>query len=171
MFKSARHALQFTFRTLGTPIVKMSSINNMRGSGGNGDMTPHDRHAQAAMIMAMVERVVDVNGLAYLKAQYGRELTGGEEADKIRETLVRCAMAAMPTGVHSSRGVSKLISIYFGGKVSMTSVRTDFRCRNEQCQVYKTIVSDMLDVVGRRAEDEVYRILDKAGLIAMVISA
>lgn len=170
MFRSARHALQFTFRTLGTPIIKMSSINNMRGGGGNSDMTPHDRHAQAALIMSMVERACDVTALAYLKAHYAGGFNFGDDADKTRESLLRAVMAAMPTGMRSSKGVFKLITNYFGGNISMTSVRIDFKCRNEQCQAYKRIASDTLDVIGRRAEDDVYRVLDAAGLIKIEVT-
>jgi len=67
-------------------------------------MTPHDRHAQAAIILSIVEKAVDVNGLAYLKAHYGRELQGGEDQRAVADVLVRVAMAAMPTGMHNRRG-------------------------------------------------------------------
>lgn len=156
---------------MATPIIKMSGINNMRGSGGNSDMTPHDRHAQAAMIMSMVERVVDVYGQAYLKAQYGRELNGGEQADKVREILVRCVMAAMPTGVHSSRGVSKLITIYFGGKITMVSVRTDFRCKMATSFEYRNLAFSVLDKIHANAEAAIHAELEKAGLIDVEVTA
>lgn len=173
MFKSARHALQFAYRTMASPIVKMSSINTMRASsiGGNSGLTPHDRHAQAAMIMAMVERVVDPNGIAYLKARYGGEFTSGPDESRVREQLIRTVTASMPTGVHSIRGVAKLIIIYFGGNISMTSVRIDFKCKNERCYEYRNIAFCTLDNIAVRAEDAVYRALDEAGLIDVEVAA
>lgn len=167
MFKSAHHALQFVFRTLGMPIVKMSSVNSMRGASGSGDMTPHDRHAQAAMIMAIVERAVDVNGIAYLKAYYGRELQKGTDERAVADVLVRVAMSAMPTGMHSRRGVEKLVRIYFGQGISMVSARTDFKCRHAVVNEYKKLVHDAMDTIGRRAEDAAYTVLDDAGLISI----
>ena len=152
MFKSAHHALQFAFRTLGMPIVKMSSVNSMRGASGSGDMTPHDRHAQAAMILSIVEKAVDINGLAYFKAHYGRELQKGEEERAVADVLVRVAMAAMPTGMHSRRGVEKLVRIYFGQDISMVSVRKDMGCGHPRANEYRDVVRKALNEIGDRAD-------------------
>lgn len=148
------------------PIVKMSSVNSMRGASGNGDMTPHDRHAQAAMIMAIVERAVDVNGLAYLKAHYGRELFGGEHERALANHLVRVVVGTLPTGNHNPRGIEKLVRIYFGQDIGMAAVRKDFQCRHATISEYKKLVHDAMDGIGRRAEDSAYAVLDDAGLIS-----
>lgn len=171
MFKSADHALKWAFQVSGTPIVKMSSINSMRGAEGGGNMTPHDRHAQAAIILSIVEKAVDVNGLAYLKARYGRELQGGEEQRAVADVLVRVAMAAMPTGMHNRRGVEKLVRIYFGQEIGIPSVRKDLGCGNTKAHEIKKAVFDGLDAIGARAfgvlDDEMRRV----GLILEEIAA
>lgn len=155
MFRSSHHALQFAFRTIGNPIVKMSSVNSMRGASGNGDMTPHDRHAQAAMIMAIVERAVDVNGLAYLKAHYGRELFGGEHERALANHLVRVVVGTLPTGNHNPRGIEKLVRIYFGQDISMVSVRKDMQCGHARANEYRDMVRMALGAIGGRADYEV----------------
>lgn len=171
MFKSAHQALSFAYRTINTPIVKLSSINSMRGQSGNSDLSPQDRHAQAAMIISLVERSVDVPGNAYLKAHYGRELQGGADEGAVTEALVMAAMRAMPTGVHSRRGVEKLVRIYFGKDISMTSVRTDFKCRHDTAKEHREVVHGALDTIGRRADDAAHRALDSAGLILVEVAA
>lgn len=61
----------------------------------------------------------------YLKAYLQRD------PDAFR-ALSRVAIAALPTGMHSFRGIEKLVRIHFGQSISLVSVRTDLRCRNEQ---------------------------------------
>lgn len=165
MFKSTHQALSFAYRTINTPIVKLSSINFMRGSGGNSDLSPQERHAQAVMIISLVERSVDVMGAAYLKAHYGKELQGGTEERAVADALVKAAICAMPTGMHSRRGVEKLVRIYFGKDISMTSVRTDFKCRHATANEHREVVHGALDTIGRRADDAAHRALNSAGLI------
>lgn len=152
MFKSPHHALQFAFRTMATPIVKMSSINSMRGSSGNGAMTPHDRHAQAAMIMSIVERILDVGEMAAIFARYRHELQNGEKEREVLTILIPLVIAAFPTGVHSNRGAEKLIRIYFGKEVGQASLRADFKCTNARCEEYKNIAFKTLSDVISRAE-------------------
>lgn len=165
MFRSSHQALQFAFRTLGIPIVKMSSVNSMRGASGNGDMTPHDRHAQAAMIMAIVERVVDVHGQAYLRAHYGREHDIGEHKRELMNHLVRVVIGTFPTGTHYPRGVEKLIINYFGGSIGMSAVRCDMHCGIARANEYRDMVHQALNTIGKRAEHEVDIALRAAGVI------
>ncbi len=165
MFDSARQALKFAFGVINTPILKSSGINSMRGSSGNSDMTPHDRHAQAAMIMSIVGRAVNVNGMAYLKARFANELRGGSEAREVKEVLYRVVAAALPTGLHQRRGIDKMIEVYFGADYTMVSVRTDLRCNNRKYYEYKSCIYDVLDKVGKTADADVHRALDAAGLL------
>lgn len=167
MFKSAHHALQFAFRTLGMPIVKLSSINSMRGGSSYGELTPHDRHAQAAMILSIVERAVDVNGLACLMARYGNELRGGDRERTVADTLVRVVMAALPTGMHSRRGVEKLVRIYFGQDISLVSVRCDMKCGHARVNEYRDMVRKALDEIVDRVEMGADNALRESGLIGI----
>lgn len=164
-FKSSHHALQFAFRTVGTPIVKLSSINSMRGASGNGDLTPHDRHAQAAIIMSIVEKATDANCMAYLKAYHGHELNKGNEERAVADILVRVVVATLPTGVHPRRGIEKLVRIYFGANISMISTRKDLGCNNRRYYEYRDEVCRVLDHIAARADADADRALEAAGLI------
>lgn len=166
MFYSAHHALKFAFRTLGMPIVKMSSVNSMRGAGGSGDMTPHDRHAQAAMIMAIVERTVDVHGQAFLRAYYGREHEAGEYKRELLNHLVKVVIGGLPSGMHYPRGVEKLIINYFGGSVGMSAVRQDMHCGITKANEYRDTVRFTLDNIWKRTEHEIDNALRSAGVIS-----
>lgn len=165
MFKSAHHALQFAYRVFNSPIVKTSSFNAGGVMSGHGELTPHDKHAQAAMILSIVERSVDVNGQAYLKAHYGREFQGGENHRAVMDVLFRVAAATFPSGLHRRRGVESLIATYFGKGYSMISIRKDLGCNNRRYYEYKEWVNSALDDVGRHAEDDACRALEGAGLI------
>lgn len=172
MFRSAREALEFAYRTTNTPILKMSSINSMRGPSGFSEMTPHDRHAQAAIILSIIKNAVDPSGIAYLRAQYGAELRGGEHAADVLAALVRVAMASFPTGMHNRRGVGRMIETYFGkGKYSMISLRTDLQCNNRRYYEYKEWVAAAMDRLAMRAEDDAHRALEAAGLILVEVAA
>lgn len=54
--------------------------------------------------------------------------------------LAKIAVASLPTGMHSFRGIEKLVRIHFGHSISMISVRTDLRCRNYQLKDYRMAV-------------------------------
>lgn len=165
MFQSAHHALQFAFNTLGKPIVKLSSVNSMRGSSSYGELSPQERHGQAAMVLSIVEKAVDLNGQAYLRAHYGRELFGGEHERDLANHLVRVVIGTMPTGIHNPRGVEKLVRIYFGQDISMISVRKDMRCGHPKANEYRDIVKRALDAVGARADYDADMALRNARLI------
>lgn len=160
--QSTQHALQFAFRTIGTPIIKLSSINSMRGASGAGEMTPQELHGQAAMIIACVERKVDIVEMCYLKAYYGRELNHDRA---VAEVLTHTVVAAMGTGVHSRRGIEKLIQNYFGGDIPITQIRRDFNCNNHYANVKRNKVYDTLTAIGARAENDADIALHSAGLL------
>jgi len=165
MFRSAQEALRFAFNTTNRPILNISGINSMRGAAGNGDMTPHDRHAQAAIIMALVERAIDVNGQAYVMAHYGRELAGSEHERALVNHLVRAVIETFPPGTHYPRGVEKLVRNYFGQNIGMSAVRCDLHCGINRANEYRDWVHQALSAIGKRAEYEVDAALRSAGLI------
>ena len=164
-FKSSHHALRFAFSVIGVPILRISSINKMRGSSGNGDLNSHDSHAQAAIIMSSVETATDSNCMAYLKAYHGHELNKGSEERAVADILVRVVVATLPTGVHPRRGIEKLVRIYFGQNISMISTRKDLACNNRRYYEYRDEVCRVLDHIAARADADADRALEAAGLI------
>ena len=165
MFRSAHEALQFAYRISGVPIVKMSSVNSMRGASGGGDLNPYERHAQAAMILACVERQVDLTETAYLRAHFGKELFSGQYERIITDILFRAVIGAMGTGVYSRRGVQKLILNFFGKDIPMSAIRRDLQCSLDNANKKRNQVYDALSDLGVRAERNAENALCCAGLI------
>ena len=80
----------------------------------------------------------------YQKAYYLAKLR--RDSDSIN-LLVRSVAASLPTGVHSSRGIQKLIRNHFGQGISFISIRTDLRCKNVQVRAYQKAVREkMLEI-------------------------
>lgn len=166
MFKSADAALRWAFQVMATDIVKLSSINRMRGSEGNSEMSPHERHAQAAMIIKMIERTIDPVGMAYIMARYGRELQNGEHATAVAVALSTTVIGTFPTGMHNRRGVMRMIEVYFGKDIAMKSLQTGLGgCSNRRYYEYKDWINKALDQIHLRALDAVHRALDDSSLI------
>lgn len=171
MFRSADQALKWAFQVSNTPIVKMSGINSMRGAEGNGDMTPHDRHAQAALIVGMAERLLDVTAMAWVMANYGAALRGGEYEHPVAGQLVMVMIAQAGTGMHSRRGYDKLVRIYFGQNISMVSARKDLGCGNTKAHELKREVFGCLNLIGSRAIAVLDEGMRLSGLILEEIAA
>lgn len=166
MFTDVHHALSFAFRVTNTPILKGSSINSMRGPTGNSELSQHDKHAQAAIIMSIVEQTLDVQGLAYVYARYGGVIRqDSQKKSAVVGELVKAAIAGLPTGIHGRRGIVQLVEKYFGCDYSMISIRKELRCKQDRTAEYRELVYGAMDRVGRRAEDAVHRALEATGII------
>ncbi len=87
MFKSVHHALTFAYKTIEAPImpinntasvIKFMETKGVVGRGGQEELSQHDKHAQAAMIIGRVEAELAHYPLllATVRCQYGR---GGEK--------------------------------------------------------------------------------------------
>ena len=96
IFRDAEQALRWAYEISSRPIVRLSSVNAMRGSdkSSGGELTPHDQHAQAAMILSLCERVLPDLHMAYIRVQFGREAGGFE-------LLARHIAANFGTGIFS----------------------------------------------------------------------
>ena len=74
LFRSVEAALRFAYRTEGLSIVKVSSyLPSLRGSTVRGKRRsdgPWDDHAQAAMIIAMSERILDPKQMRCVQCYY-----------------------------------------------------------------------------------------------------
>lgn len=89
------------------------------------------------------EASLDPYELAYVKAA---NLRHGPSFTLLRQVVA----ATLPTGVHSGRGIEKLIRIHFGVPISFVSVRTDLRCRNEQVEMYQQAVREAMHGIRER---------------------
>jgi hypothetical protein len=188
-FKSVDHAVSWAFRICGVPILKGSSIFSMMPSGGNpSNLNAHDKHAQAALILGMIDRLADQNQKAWIVAQYGKafntrdwgikndrvtdeQKAAMETAKAVEDQLVTAVLAAMPTGVHSRRGFSKLIRNYFGAGIGVNAIRADLRCEHKAIPEWKDRVYTALDRIADNIEVVLEAEMVRQGLIVMEVAA
>ena len=161
--RSVHDALEFAFTIVGTPIVKGSFIGTLMND--MKDMSPQELHGQAVLIINMVERVVTDEGLAYLKAYYGRELRGGNDEKLVLSVLVEAAKESSETISRNRRGHEKLIRMYFSEDIPMSAIRNEFRCGLPRANELRKSVFDLLDRIATTADGAASQVLHEAGLI------
>lgn len=75
-YRSPEHALETAYRLESQSVVKVSSLitsmlgRSIRTSRSAGELTPMDLHAQAAMVLAFVNRLLTPEELVVVRAHY-----------------------------------------------------------------------------------------------------
>ena len=174
-WRSVDEALAWAYRVAAGDIIKLSSLGKMRGAERqSSEATPHEIHAQAAIMMAHVQRLRDVLQ-AYVHARYWPAMRDQSSVDESYRAamgiLVRATIGALGTGVHSARAVHVCIAQYFERGESRSFqgvhwVQREARCRKATALEMRRAVWDSLDALQGRAwvilEDE----MRGAGLLA-----
>lgn len=186
-FNSVDHAISWSFRICGVPILKGSSVFSLMPSGGNpSNLNSHDKHAQAALILSLVDRLTDQNQKAWIVAQYGKAFNArdynaqnprlSDEQKAVMETakaveaqLVTAVLASMPTGIHNRRGFSKLIRNYFGAGIGINAIRADLRCEHKAIPEWKDRVYTALDRIANNLEATLEGEMVRQGLISIEV--
>jgi hypothetical protein len=163
-FSSPERALKWAFETTSRPIVKISSINDMREASragqptGTSELTVHDRHAQAALILALCERVLPTLHMAYVRIQFGREAAGSD-------ILAYHLAANFGTGVHSRRSIDQIIRAYCGERTGLREIRKSLRCGMLKAVSLRNKAYDALDAIHAQAMDRLYMEMESRGLL------
>ncbi|SHL42264.1 hypothetical protein SAMN05216428_102355 [Nitrosospira sp. Nsp11] len=146
IFRSPEHALKWAYETTSRPIVKISSVNAMRGASGsnNDELTAHDKHAQAAFILALCERVLTSLHMAYVQAQFGRDRSGFD-------LLVRHMATNFGTGIHSRRGIEQIIRSYCGEKGGLREIKKSMSTGLLKAASFRNRGYDALDAIHAQA--------------------
>lgn len=166
MFKDAGHALDWAYNASARPIVKMSSINNMRqGRRGTINMlllnfTMQDIHGQAAQIIGMVENLPDPAKRQYLAARYGRRLSREDLT-----SVIFIGRVELGLGFEKSEAVYKLILGYFTGRVTYTEARRILGCRKTHAIMVRRCLYDTLDAIHDSSMGDISWVLQQHGLI------
>ncbi len=148
-FRNVQHALRWAYETSNRPIVKISSVNAMRGPnragepGADGELTVHDLHAQAALIIALCERVLPRLHMAYVRLQFGREAGG-------IDLLAHHVAAGFGSGMHGRRGIQQIIRAYCGEKTGLREIRKSLACGMLKAASLRNRAYDTLDVIHDR---------------------
>ncbi|SEK61531.1 hypothetical protein [Nitrosovibrio tenuis] len=168
-FSNAEHALRWSYETSNKPIVKISSVNEMRGpekiDGGasSDELTAHDYHAQAALILGLCERALSPLHMAYVRVQFGREASGFD-------MLARHLAANFGTGVHSRRGIEQIIRAYCGQKIGLREMRKSMSCGMLKAATLRNQGYDVLDKIHLQAMDILYREMENRGLLRSAVT-
>jgi hypothetical protein len=169
-FSSPQRALRWAYETTNRPIVKISSVNDMReasragGAAGNGELTPHDRHAQAALILSLCERALPALHMAYVRVQFGREASGFE-------LLSHHLAANFGTGLHGRRSIEQIIRAYCGERIGLREIRKSMSCGMLKAVSYRNQAYDALDAIHAQALDRLQVEMERRGLMEGVPSA
>ncbi|MBA4143295.1 MAG: hypothetical protein H0X43_09910 [Nitrosospira sp.] len=163
-FNDPQHALRWAYETTNRPIVKISSVNAMRGAdraGGvraDGELTAYDYHAQAALILSLCARVLPDLHMAYVSVQFGREAGGFD-------LLARHLAASFGTGVHSRRGIEQIIRAYCGEKTGLREIRKTMACGMLRAASLRNGGYDVLDFLHAQTLDILHREMERRGFI------
>ena len=167
MFQNAHHALSWSYRTSSTPIIKISSINLLCGKPNASttnellaDLTPIDRHTQAALIIGMVERMDDPACKEYIEAKF----SGKKQSHSVKLIMHR-ALASLGTGIHRRRGVYKLLLCHLGESINQRSICNDLACSYKNMMSIRTSVFNSLDTVHNKAMTIMTAELQEKGLV------
>lgn len=158
-FRNPEHALRWAYETISRPIVKISSVNEMRGPerGSGEEVTPHDMHAQAALIIGLCERVLNPLQMAYIQIQFGRSRSGFD-------LLARHLAGNFGTGVHGRRGIEQIIRAYCGEKGGLREIKRSMACGMLKAASLRNQGYDALDVIHAQAMDVLQSEMEMLGL-------
>jgi hypothetical protein len=163
-FNDPQHALSWAYETTSRPIVKISSVNAMRGpdrageGGANGELTAYDLHAQAALILSLCKRILSDLHMAYINVQFGREASGFD-------LLSRHLAANFGTGIHHRRGIEQIIRAYCGQKIGLREIRKTMACGMLKAASLRNRGYDALDLIHDQAMDMLQREMESRGLL------
>ncbi len=167
MFNNAHHVLEWAYNTSARPIVKLSSIYHMRRSLYKSmpnllllDLTTHDRHGQAALIIGMVEKLHSPEAREYIGAWFGRKLSQDD-----MKVLVYLGCDVSGLGLSGQETVYRIIRGYFSGNVTYRAIQKMLRCSNGHALEVKTCLYDALDHIYDRAMADISVVFDAHGLI------
>lgn len=157
-FRNPGHALRWAFQVINEPIVKVSSINKMRGPSGHGELTPQDRHAQAALIMSLCERVLSSLHMAYVKVQFGKDLSG-------MDILARYLAGQFGTGLHSRRAIEQIIRGHCGEGLVLSELKSAMRIGYLHAVAVRKKGYAALDRINSEAMSALWREMEQRELL------
>jgi len=151
LFRYVDHALRFAFEQEHRVIMNQThGMVSPRRSTRFSGLSPHDLHAQAAMIRQRVQSFPHLER-HYLQAHFGYDL----ERHEGMEVVVNWVIAQQPTGVYVRRAFRMMIEQYIGrGRFADSGighVRKLLKCRKQTALDVRKHVWLQLDTLRARA--------------------
>jgi hypothetical protein len=165
LFQNHDQALRFAYGKRSPVIDSVRYITDMIVKGGRGPATalgalsPEERIAQGAMILAFVGRMRD-ELQASIVARYTRDAqrAAGQQ-------LLTHAVLPHLTGVTHRRMVYELVARYYGKKVHLGMLSRRFDVHRNTVMAKRATVERELGKIEARADSQVILYLQMSGLI------
>src|SRR5687768_2480018 len=158
-FASPQHALRWAYETTTRPIINTSWVSvTDRFLLANNELTAHDCHAQAALILSLMGRVLPPLHVAYVDMQYGRNGEG-------LPLLLRYVAGSMGTGVYRKRAIDQMIRAYCGQKISIREIRKNLQCSATKAAELRNRAYACLDSLDGYAMAILQGEMEKAGML------
>lgn len=162
VFRDPEAALRWAYETSARPVVKGSSVYQMRGPGANGasgELKPYELVAQAGLIKLLCKRVLPPLHMAYVEFRYGRNPAW---LGKLRHHVA----AQMGTGVHSIRCIDLVIRGYCGEPVCAREIQRAGKCRYRTVMEIRDRSHDGLDAIHQKTMDLLWRGMEEARILS-----
>lgn len=161
LFRSVSAAVAWAYETASRVPVKSATVYALGKVSVRSRMglTPDEAHAQAALILSLVERVCDPVELAYVRARFGRQF---EALERLRSAM----MGSLGTGVHSNRAIERVLLMYMGvSGIGIRGLRDELRRSTAAALEWRDARYRFLDILHRRAIATLDEHLRAAGVV------
>jgi hypothetical protein len=166
LFKNADHALRFAYGRRSAFIDSVRYITDMiiKGGGrgpasGLGALSPEERVAQAAMILAFVGRMRDEDQ-ACIEARYSRDRARG-----VAQQLLTQAVLPSLTGLSHRKMIYELVARHYGKRVHLGMLARRFDVHRNTVMGKRQTIERELQKIEIRADGQVIEHLQRAGLL------
>lgn len=161
-FNSPQYALRWAYETQSRPIIRTMALAATRNvSNGSSGELGYDRHARAALIISLCERVLPILHMSYVRIQFGREAGGFD-------VLAHHIAANFGTGIHSRTGIELIIRAYCGKKIGLREIRKSMSCGMFKAVSYRNQAYDALDIIHGQAMDRLRIVMESRGFLRSV---
>ena len=175
-FRSAQDAVRWAYRTLATEIVQAPSLGRWRGAERGhteNDLTPHERHGEAAQILLAIGRLSDVEH-AVIHVECWPEMLDSKREDpsyKMALSILSRAIMGQGWGARSERGSTLIVRQWLadgrGRSHGMRGLRSSEACSMAEAVRRRSECWARLEVYHSRAWDELDRVLSEAGVVGL----
>lgn len=163
LFRNADHALRFAYGRRSPFLDSVRFLTDMmikRGrSSGLGNLSPEERVAQAAMILAFVARMRQEDR-ACIEARYSHDW-----ARIYAQYALTDSVLPYLTGITHRRMVYELVARHYGKRVHLGMLAKRFTVRRSVVADKREVVERELQRIEIRSDGQVIAYLQQAGLL------
>lgn len=164
---SAESALHWAYAVSSRPVITRAMVNGMSGPGTTSmpneliaNLDIQDMHAQAALIIGLIDLLPDPVDREFIKARFGMNTNRRDLMFLVRHCLTGTGLS-----LEKNEAVYKIIRAYFWGNVSLRAVRRGIGCHHSTAVIARGKLFEALERVNNRAMSDLARIMEERGLV------